>query len=128
MDNLVLTTGTFNIVHAGHIELFDFCSEFGKVCVGVNSDRYLLQKYGSKAIPVEKRLKVLKSLKQIQEIYVFDEDTPISLIEKLQPDIYVKGPDYLNVKIPEIEILTKLNIKYLIPNSEKILSTSSIIS
>lgn len=127
MDDLVLTTGTFNIVHAGHIELFDFCSRFGKVCVGVNSDKYLLHKYGDKAISLEYRLKVLKSLKQIHRIHVFDEDTPVELISKIKPNIYVKGPDYLNVDIPEFKILKELNIKFLISNSEKILSTSDII-
>lgn len=127
MNDLVLTTGTFNIVHAGHIDLFNYCAELGKLHVGVNSDNYLLQKYGSKAIALEHRLKVLQSLKQIHKIHVFNEETPIELISRVKPNIYVKGPDYLNLDIPESKILKELNIKFLIPNSKKILSTSNII-
>lgn len=127
MDNIILTTGTFNIVHAGHIELFEFCKSFGKVHVGVNSDKYLLNKYGDKTIRLEHRLKVLSSIKQIDAIHVFHEETPCCLIAKLKPNTYVKGPDYLNLDIPELKILNKLNINYLIPKKDKILSTSNLI-
>lgn len=126
-DPIVLTTGTFNIVHAGHINLFNYCSKLGKVIVGINNDNYLKHKYKSKAISLENRLSVLYSLKQIDEIYVFDEPNPSNLIKNIKPDIYVKGPDYLNVKIPEEIILKQLNIKYLVCNEEKIISTSNII-
>jgi cytidyltransferase-like protein len=125
--SIVLTTGTFNIVHAGHIELLNYCFNFGKVCVGINSDAYVIKKYGKKAISLENRLKVITSLKQISKVYVFDEEEPTELISKLKPDFYIKGPDYLGVKIPEEEILDILKIKFLIPDCNKILSTSNII-
>lgn len=125
--SIVLTTGTFNIVHAGHIELLNYCFNFGKVYIGINSDPYVIKKYGEKAISLENRLKVITSLKQISKVYVFDEEEPTELISKLKPDFYIKGPDYLGVKIPEREILDALKIKFLIPNCNKILSTSNII-
>jgi cytidyltransferase-like protein len=124
---IVLTTGTFNIIHGGHIELLNYCLCFGKVYVGVNSDAYVIGKYGEKALSLKNRLKVITSLKQVSKVYVFDEKEPTELISKIKPDFYVKGPDYLGVEVPEKEILEKLKIKYLIPNCDKILSTSKII-
>ena len=46
MQKKILTTGTFNLCHAGHIRLFEFCSQFGEVIVGINADPYLWEKYG----------------------------------------------------------------------------------
>ena len=129
MYNLVLTTGTFNIVHAGHIELFNFCKSIGKkVVVGLNGDRYLKSKYGSKAVALEHRLAVLESLVQVNKIIVFEEETPCNLIKLIKPEAYVKGPDYLNKEIAELKILQELNIPLIIENKDKILSTSLIIN
>ena len=128
MVPIILTTGTFNIVHAGHVELFDFCKGLGTLYVGVNGDRYLKDKYRDKAISLEHRVKVLNSIKQINKVLVFEEQTPIELIKRTRPNIYVKGPDYLGVKIPELKILKNLNIEFIIPEADKILSTSHIIS
>ena len=123
-----MTTGTFNIVHAGHIELFEFCKKVGKtLIVGINTDKYLYKKYGNKAICLDQRIKVLSSIKYVDFIYTFRENTPCNLIEFIKPNIYVKGPDYLGKEIPELKILKKHSIKYYIPSSEKIMSTSSII-
>jgi rfaE bifunctional protein nucleotidyltransferase chain/domain len=127
LDRIVLTTGTFNIIHAGHIELFNFCKSFGNLYIGINSDKYLISKYKGKYVPIEYRIKVLSELDCIESIYIFDEFEPTNLIKKIRPDFYVKGPDYFNKEIPELNILQQLNIKYLISNSCKILSTSNII-
>ena len=82
-NKIILTTGTFNIVHAGHIELFEYCKQFdGKVIVGLNSDNYVIKKYGSKSVPLENRLKVLEQIKLIDEVVVFKETTPVKLIFK----------------------------------------------
>jgi rfaE bifunctional protein nucleotidyltransferase chain/domain len=125
---IILTTGTFNIVHAGHIELFEYCKKLeGKLIVGINSDPYLIKKYGSKYITLEKRLKVLKQIKLIDEIIVFEEETPIKLILNLKPNIYVKGPDYNKELLIEKDALEKVKAKILIAGDKKIMSTSYII-
>lgn len=125
---IILTTGTFNIVHGGHIELFEYCKQFnGKLIVGVNSDPYLIKKYGSKYITLEKRLKVLNQIKLIDEVIVFEEETPINLILKIKPNIYVKGPDYVKEELVERNALEKINSLILIADGEKLMSTSDII-
>ena len=59
----VLVTGTFNVMHAGHVELLEFASRFGRVTVGLNADSYLYSKYGEdKTVPLLNRAYVLSSL------------------------------------------------------------------
>ena len=89
-NKIILTTGTFNVVHAGHIELFEYCKKLnGKLIVGVNCDNYVIHKYGSKSVLLKNRLKVLEQIKLIDEVVVFKETTPIELILKIKPDMYV---------------------------------------
>jgi rfaE bifunctional protein nucleotidyltransferase chain/domain len=128
LEKIVLTTGTFNVIHAGHVQLFNFCKRYGKVWVGVNSDKYVENKYKSKYLPLCYRLEVLLNISVIDRIVIFEEEEPSNLIEKIKPDYYVKGPDYLNKDIPELNILNELSIKFLIPRTNKILSTSKLLS
>lgn len=128
MEKTILTTGTFNVCHAGHIRLFEFCSKLGRVVVGVNSDLYLWEKYGKElTVPLIDRLFVLSSCKFIDEIIVFPEKEPSNLIKKIKPDIYVKGPDYAGKKIPEQEVLDSLGINLVIQPTNKEYNSSDLI-
>ena len=97
-------------------------SEVMYIMVGKNP-----KKYKEKAIELNNRAKVLKSIKYVDKVIAFSESTPCSLIKKIKPDIYVKGPDYLNKNIAELKILKELNIEYMVPRVDKILSTSNIL-
>jgi FAD synthetase len=123
----VLVNGTFNIIHAGHIELFKYASSYGNLIVAVNNDPYLIKKYGSKAITIENRLNVIKSIKYVYETIVFDEDDCSRVLSIVKPDFYIKGPDYLNKDINEIQICKSLDIEYIVMNDNKILSTTELI-
>jgi cytidyltransferase-like protein len=123
----ILVNGTFNIIHAGHIELFKYASSLGNLIVAVNDDPYVLKKYGSKAITLKNRISVIESIKYVSHIISFEEEDCCSLLCKIRPDFYIKGPDYLNVDIPEKNICSNLNIKYIVMEDIKILSTSDII-
>ena len=92
----VFTNGCFDIVHLGHLELLEFCCNQGKVIVGINSDDSVrrLKGPGRPIHSVEERIKMLESIKFVDEVHVFDEDTPYRLIKELRPDIIVKGGDY----------------------------------
>ena len=128
MQKKILTTGTFNLCHAGHIRLFEFCSQFGEVIVGINADPYLWKKYGKdKTIPLTDRAFVLNACKFVDKVVVFTEEEPTKLISKIKPDLYVKGPDYLDKDIPEKEILNKLNIMLAIQPAEKEYNSSELI-
>jgi rfaE bifunctional protein nucleotidyltransferase chain/domain len=95
--SVVFTNGCFDILHRGHIELLRFCRSLGdKVIVGINSDASVKLLKGDRR-PVNCQLDrkiMLESLRFVDEVIIFDEPTPIELIEKIRPSIIVKGGDY----------------------------------
>jgi cytidyltransferase-like protein len=126
--SVVLTTGCFNYFHKGHLDLLNFCKLYGDVVVGINNNIYLYYKYGKNyTIDIQHRVRILELTKIPKQIIVFDEMNPIDLINKIKPDYYIKGNDYMNVEIPEKEVLNKLNIPLIIQPNEKINSSSRII-
>lgn len=101
---IVFTNGCFDILHKGHIKLLEKCkelSEGGKVIVGLNSDDSIKRLKGDSR-PIndqETRKIILESIKFVDEVVIFEEDSPEKLISKIQPDILVKGGDYSIDKI-----------------------------
>ena len=94
---LIFTNGCFDILHKGHIELLCFAKSLGdRVIVGLNSDASVrLLKGPSRPLNTEQdRKHILEAIKYVDEVIVFDDETPYKLIKKLNPDIIVKGGDY----------------------------------
>jgi rfaE bifunctional protein nucleotidyltransferase chain/domain len=92
----VFTNGCFDILHLGHIELLEYCSSLGRVTVGLNSDSSI-RKLKGESRPVKgqfERQRLLEACRFVDEVVIFDEDTPLDLIKFLKPDIIVKGGDY----------------------------------
>ena len=93
----VFTNGCFDIVHRGHIEMLRASKELGDwLVVGLNTDRSVKRLKGDKR-PINSegnRKVVLESLDFVDEVILFDEDTPIELIKRVKPDIITKGGDY----------------------------------
>jgi D-beta-D-heptose 7-phosphate kinase/D-beta-D-heptose 1-phosphate adenosyltransferase len=97
MNKVVFTNGCFDVIHKGHIELLKFCRSLGDlVVVGVNSDKSVKRLKGqSRPVNSEKdRVEILKAIKYVDYVHIFEESTPFNLIKKIQPDIIVKGGDY----------------------------------
>ncbi len=94
---IVFTNGCFDILHRGHIEYLAKAKEFGDVLiVGLNSDSSV-ERLKGKGRPInsqEDRSKILDSLKPVDYVVIFEEDTPLQLIQIIQPDVLVKGGDY----------------------------------
>tara|TARA_Y100000593_G_scaffold94858_1_gene196676 strand:+ start:6104 stop:6991 length:888 start_codon:yes stop_codon:yes gene_type:complete len=94
---IVLTNGIFDILHTGHIELFKFAKNLGdKLVVAVNSDKATKQLKGNNR-PInseEDRKKVLQSLKEIDEVIIFDDVETKNLMSVINPDIMVKGGEW----------------------------------
>jgi len=92
----VFTNGCFDILHRGHFELLKYCREIGYVIVGINSDESIKRLKGeTRPIFSQKdRIFMLESCKYVNEVIIFEEDTPYSLINRIKPDIIVKGGDY----------------------------------
>ena len=95
--NKVFTNGCFDIVHRGHIEMLKASKQLGDwLVVGVNTDQSVRRLKGeSRPVNNESDRKVLlESLDFVDEVILFDEDTPLELIQRVQPDIITKGGDY----------------------------------
>ena len=92
----VFTNGCFDILHRGHIELLKFCKGMGKVVVGLNSDSSVSSLKGpTRPVFTERDRKfMLESCRYVDEVRIFEDDTPYNLIKIVKPDIIVKGSDY----------------------------------
>lgn len=94
---LVFTNGCFDILHAGHVSYLAKARRFGdRLILGLNSDESVRRLKGDSR-PINKqesRAFVLAGLECVDMVILFDEDTPLGLIEALKPDVLVKGADY----------------------------------
>lgn len=94
---IVFTNGCFDILHAGHISYLKKAAALGDILiVGLNSDDSVRRLKGENR-PInnqEDRIVLLSALECVDYIVVFEEDTPLNLIEKILPDVLVKGADY----------------------------------
>lgn len=99
---VVFTNGCFDILHAGHVDYLEKAKSLGDVLVvGVNTDESIQKLKGEKRPIVElhNRMRVLSALSCIDYVIPFSEETPLSLIQKLSPNILVKGADYVKENI-----------------------------
>lgn len=102
MTKIVFTNGCFDIIHPGHVDLLSRAKALGdRLVVGINSDRSVLaiKGPGRPVFSADDRKKILLALDAVDEVRVFDDQTPQSLIEEISPDVLVKGGDW---KIDEI--------------------------
>lgn len=94
---IVFTNGCFDLLHRGHIEYLSKAADLGDVLfIGVNTDASVRKLKGNNR-PLQdeySRLLILGALEFVDALILFDEETPLELIRKVQPDILVKGADY----------------------------------
>lgn len=98
----MFTNGVFDILHRGHVQYLTKARTFGDLLiVGLNTDASVKRIKGpSRPIQPEKdRAYILSSLRCVDYVVLFGEETPEKLIQLVKPDVLVKGSDY---KIPDI--------------------------
>lgn len=125
--------GVFDIIHFGHILYFEEAkSKVDYLIVSITSDQYVNKGPGKPIFTLKKRMKVLESIKSIDEVIISDNKTAIENINKIRPDIYIKGKDYKNIKndlskqiIFEKKAVEKYGGKLMFTNTE-LHSSSSI--
>jgi rfaE bifunctional protein nucleotidyltransferase chain/domain len=95
---VVFTNGVFDLLHVGHVTLLEAArGEGAALAVGVNSDasvRRLAKAPDRPVVPAPERARLVAALACVDCVVLFDEDTPLALIERLRPDVLVKGADY----------------------------------
>ena len=99
---VVFTNGCFDLLHVGHIALLEQARRMGdRLIVAVNSDRSVRQLKGSDRPMVREqdRATVLSALTAVDAVVMFDESTPLRLIEAIRPDVLVKGSDYMQDEV-----------------------------
>ena len=102
MEKIVFTNGCFDIIHPGHIDLLERARNLGtRLIVGINSDDSVKAIKGMNRpfLSQTERKAILEGLKSVDEVRIFDENTPENLIKVIKPDVLVKGGDW---KIEEI--------------------------
>ena len=96
-ETVVFTNGVFDILHKGHFELLKQARSLGtKLVVGINSDASVKRLKGENR-PINNeltRIEQLEALPWVDEVFVFNDDTPYDLIKRLKPALIVKGGDY----------------------------------
>jgi len=94
---VAFTNGCFDMLHPGHVSLLNEAKRAAdRLVVGLNSDRSVRRLKGASR-PVQSagaRAMVLSSLKAVDAVVIFEDDTPLGLITALEPDVLVKGADY----------------------------------
>lgn len=107
---IVFTNGCFDLLHVGHVDLLERAKALGDVLiVGLNSDESVRRLKGdSRPINhLQARAKVLLALQSVDAVVVFEEDTPVEILEIVRPDVHVKGGDYEVDKLPEAETVRR---------------------
>ena len=124
------TNGCFDIIHPGHISLLHCAkNECDKLVVGLNSDSSVAKLKG-KDRPIQKenaRAIVLLALKDVDLVIIFNEETPIKLIELIKPDVLIKGGDYKIGEIVGADFIQQNGGRVVLSDYKNGHSTSEII-
>ena len=127
---IVFTNGCFDLLHKGHRDLIKQSFSFGDILiVGLNSDESVKRLKG-KNRPIQSevdRKNALLETGYVNQVYIFDNDTPLELINLIKPDIIVKGGDYTPNEIVGYEEITSLGGEVrIVPLTPGFSTTSTI--
>ena len=105
---IVFTNGCFDILHTGHAKYLKDSKKFGDILiVGLNSDASVKKLKGENR-PInnqEDRAYLLNELKSVDYVVIFDENSPVDLLNIIKPDIYTKGAYYTLSTLPEAPVV-----------------------
>jgi D-beta-D-heptose 7-phosphate kinase/D-beta-D-heptose 1-phosphate adenosyltransferase len=107
---LVATGGCFDLLHPGHLALLHHARSLGDaLVVCINSDESVRRLKGPSrpVIPATGRAMMLAGLAAVDSVAVFEEPTPVQLLERLRPHIWVKGGDYVEEQLPEAAVVRR---------------------
>ena len=128
---IVFTNGCFDLLHLGHIDYLSKAKDCGDVLlVGINTDRSvkMLGKGSNRPITDENaRATIIAALRFVDAVVLFDEETPYELIKTVQPDVLVKGSDYLAEDIVGYDVVKEKGGKVITIDFLPGYSTTGII-
>jgi D-sedoheptulose 7-phosphate isomerase len=103
-EALVTTSGCFDLLHPGHVRLLEQARAMGDLLiVGLNGDASIraLKGPARPLLPETVRAEMLLALRSVDGVVIFDELTPVRLLDRLRPAIHCKGGDYRASELPE---------------------------
>ena len=122
--------GCFDLLHDGHLHLIKISKRnCDFLIIGLNSDDSVSRLKGTNR-PIEnqnKRYENLSTLNYVDKVIIFDEDTPIELIEIIKPDIIFKGSDYKGKEIVGGDLIKSYGGKVFLVSLVEGISTTKII-
>lgn len=111
-EKMVFTNGCFDILHAGHVDYLSEARTLGsRLIVAVNDDESVrrLKGEGRPINGVDRRMTILAGLESVDWVVPFSEDTPERLLEKIKPEVLVKGGDYKLEEVVGADIVKRYN-------------------
>lgn len=128
---IVFTNGCFDIIHLGHIDYLSKAKDLGDILlIGLNTDDSVKRLKGNNR-PIKnqrERAVLLASLRFVDGIILFNEDTPYDLIKKIEPDILIKGSDYKKEEIVGADIIKNTGGEIITIDFLEGYSTTSILN
>jgi D-beta-D-heptose 7-phosphate kinase/D-beta-D-heptose 1-phosphate adenosyltransferase len=127
---IAFTNGCFDILHVGHTRYLRDARKRGDVLIlALNSDASVRAIKGEKRplVPENERADVVASLESVDYVTIFNELTPLELIEYLRPDVIVKGGDWVEEKVVGRESVRKWGGQVVIIPETKGASTTNIV-
>lgn len=128
---IVLANGCFDLLHVGHIRYLEAAKRLGDILVvGINSDEQVRKLKGANRplMPENERAEIISSLRFVDLVTIFPEQTVVELIRAIRPDIHAKGTDYTIETVPEREIVREYGGRTAIVGDPKNHSTTELIA
>jgi len=127
---MVFTNGCFDILHIGHVRYLKESAKFGDyLIIGLNSDSSVKRLKGETR-PINNefdRAELLSELGFVDYVVIFEQDSPVELLDEIKPNIYTKGADYTIETLPEAETVLKNGGKVEFINLVEGKSTTNVI-
>lgn len=129
-STIAFANGCFDVLHVGHVRYLDAAAELADfLVVGVNGDDsvHSLKGDGRPAMPSAERAEMIAALASVDYVIVFEESSPVSLLEALRPEFHCKGTDYTPDSVPEAAVVRAYGGEVRIVGDPKDHSTSEIL-
>jgi len=127
---IVSTSGCFDILHAGHVTYLEEAKAMGDILVVLlNADSSVRALKGSTRpiVPEKERAVVIAGLESVDYVCIFSDRTPCGIIDRIQPDIVIKGGDYAGKQIPEMDSVAAYGGRVAYVNVVDGCSTTNIV-
>ena len=129
-QKVVFTNGCFDLIHLGHVKYLTQAADLGDILIiGLNSDSSVskIKGHGRPVLDQESRALTLAAFSFVNNVVLFDEETPYKIIKQIMPDILVKGGDYNPEEIVGYDIFKDNGGEVMMLDFIKGYSTSDII-